>query len=87
MGHVALRLQKRLAPGVEGEFRILSRTEWNEIHEELERIELRKISDGRWVSGVIWLGEVDHNTRLIPAVLVGDTALQQVRRCTPGQVC
>lgn len=76
MGHVALRLGKRLAPGTEAEFRIFTRPEWDEMHEELEQIPFVKTSNGRWKSGVIWLGEVDDATKLIPAMLVGKRLIE-----------
>jgi hypothetical protein len=75
MGHVALRLEQRLAPGVCAEFRILSKREWDKAHQKLSEIRLLRSNDGRWKSGVVWLGEVDESTKLIPLVLVGDEAI------------
>lgn len=80
MGHVALSLEKRLAPGSEAEFRIFTKAQWDEVHVELAAIPFSKIRDGRWESGVVWLGEVDDETKLIPALLVGNDAISQSRR-------
>jgi hypothetical protein len=76
MGHVALNLEKRLAPGSDGQFRILNKRYWEQVHESLNEIKFEKARDGRWKSGVVWLGEVNERTKLIPAVLVGTEALQ-----------
>lgn len=76
MGHVALNLDKRLAPGATAEFRVFTKGDWDEIHQELSRIPFVKTADGRWKSGVVKLGEVDTQTKLIPVVLVGETALK-----------
>ena len=77
MGHVALNLEKRIAPGVDAEFRILTKAQWDLSHKQLAGIPLNKLKDGRWKSGVIWLGEVDENTKLIPALLIGPEACEQ----------
>jgi hypothetical protein len=77
MGHVALSLEKRLAPGAEAEFRIFNRKEWGRAHLELTALPFAKTRNGRWKSGVVWLGEFDKNTQLIPGLLVGKTAIGQ----------
>ncbi len=77
MGHVALRLEKHLAPGAEAAFRIFTKAEWDEFYPELSTKPLLKTRDGRWMSGVVWLGEVDDRTKLIPALLIGNDAIAQ----------
>ncbi len=76
MGHIALRIEQRLAPGVQGELRVLSRGEWETIHNQLADVPLLKLRDGRWKSGVVWLGEVHEQTRLVPVVLIGDQMIE-----------
>lgn len=80
MGHIALSFEKRLAPGTEAEFRIFTRAQRDDVHEELAGIPFTKIGDGRWKSGVVWLGEVDNHTKLIPALLVGRNAIDQSKK-------
>lgn len=75
MGHVALNLEKRIAPGTEAEFRILTKAEWGEVHGKLAELPFTKTGDGRWKSGVVWFGEVDEATKLIPALLIGNEAI------------
>ena len=75
MGHIALRLKKRLASGTEAMLCVLNRDEWDRCHAELAKLPLGKLRDGRWTSGVVWLGEVDEQTKLIPAVLIGEEAM------------
>ena len=71
MGHVALQLEKRLSPGVAAEFRVLSRSEWQQHHSMILGHPLMRSTDGRWKSGVVCLNEVRDQTKLIPLVLVG----------------
>ena len=78
MGHVALNLKKRLAPGTEGEFRILTRAQWERAKSELEKIAFATSTDGRWKSGAVWLCEVTPNSKLVPVVLVGEEAIATV---------
>ena len=78
MGHVALNLKKRLAPGAQAEFRILTRAQWEQAKSGLERIEFATSPDGRWKSGTVWLCEVKQDTKLIPVVLVGEEAIATV---------
>jgi hypothetical protein len=80
MGHIALSLEKRLAPGTEAEFRIFTKAEWDELSPELNRVPFEGLPDGRWKTGVIWLAEVDDNTRLIPALLIGKYAIGKAKR-------
>jgi uncharacterized ferritin-like protein (DUF455 family) len=88
MGHVALRLGKRLAPGTDAEFRILTKSEWDEAQEELASIPLTQTRDGRWKSGVIWLGEVGDDTKLIPVLLIGSLAIAKTLKATTDpRVC
>jgi hypothetical protein len=75
MGHVALSLEKRLAPGAEAVFRIFTKAEWESRHVELAALPVAKTRNGLWKSGVVWLGEVDDNTNLIPALLMGKNAI------------
>jgi len=88
MGHVALRLEKRLAPGARAEFRIFKKSEWDELHGELAGIPFTQTRDGRWKSGVIWLGEVDDKTKLIPVLLIGSRAIaKSMPAITSPRVC
>ena len=75
MGHVARQLGKSVSTGVESQFRILTKETWQELHRSLEEIPFERTRDGRWKSGVLWLGEVDQHSKLIPALLVGKAAL------------
>ena len=75
MGHVALSLEKRLAAGAEAEFRIFTKAEWERAHDDLTALPFAKTRNGLWKSGVVWLGEVDDDTSLIPALLVGKDAI------------
>jgi hypothetical protein len=75
MGHVALELERRLAPGVRAEFRVLTKREWNDSYHQLTSISFLKSRDGRWKSGAVWLGEVDNETKLIPSLLIGADAI------------
>jgi hypothetical protein len=72
MGHVALALGKRIAPGVDGEFRIFSRDQWQEFsdREEPSCVELNQ--SGQWKSGVIQLSEFSRASKFVPVVLVGE---------------
>ena len=78
MGHVALNLKKRLAPGVEAEFRILTRSQLEPAEDELRKMKFTRSRDGRWVSGAVWLGEVSDAAKLVPVVLVGDEAIDAI---------
>ena len=78
MGHVALNLKKRLAPGAEAEFRILTKAQWEQAKVGLEKIEFATSPDGRWKSGTVWLCEINEDTKLIPVVLIGEEAIATV---------
>ncbi len=78
MGHVAFALEKRLAPGINAEFRILTKIEWRQLYPLLDQIPLTMSRDGRLKSGAIWLGEVDDDTRLVPVLVVGGEAMAVV---------
>ncbi|MFT5299890.1 MAG: uncharacterized ferritin-like protein (DUF455 family) [Mariniblastus sp.] len=80
MGHVACRLKKRIAPAVNAEYRILSKQEWDTCGGKLRNLELKQIKDGRWSSGVIWLGQASSKSKLVPVVLVGDEAIEVAGR-------
>ncbi len=71
MGHVALALQEKVAPGVVAEFRILTRQQWSQLPESNKRVPLTKTKGGRWSSGVILLSEINQKTKLVPAVFIG----------------
>ena len=76
MGHVARELGKSVSTGVESQFRVLTKEAWQELHEPLDEISCERTRDGRWKSGVLWLGEVDQHTKLVPALLIGKEALK-----------
>ena len=71
MGHVALALQKKVAPGVVAQFRILAKSEWSQLPDSIKRAQLTTSNDGRWSSGIIQLGEVNEKTKLVPVILIG----------------
>ena len=86
MGHVALSLEKRLAPGVTAEFRIFTIEEWLAVSDFLKEVPYEASSIAgkrqvRWQSGVIRLGEPSLGTKHIPALLVGATVLEKCRKC------
>lgn len=71
MGHVALRLQQKLASGVAAEFQILTRAEWDELGPHWPKGPIERAADGHWKSGVIRFCDVDEQTRLIPLLEIG----------------
>jgi len=73
MGHVSLALEKRIASGVRAEFRILTRSQFLQQRDYLESLKLECDHDGRWRSGVVWLGRRSDDARLVPCVVVGAT--------------
>jgi hypothetical protein len=76
MGHVALALQKKVAPGVVSEFRVLAKSEWSQLPDSIKRAPLTTSQDGRWSSGIIRLGEVNEKTKLVPVILIGRGCLE-----------
>ena len=76
MGHVARRLGRSVSTGVQSHFRILTKDQWRKYGPVLDEIPFQKTRDGRWKSGVLWLGEVDQHTKLVPALLIGKEALK-----------
>ena len=86
MGHIALSLEKRLAPGVVAEFRIFTVEEWEAVKERLLGVpyQASTIAVKRqvmWQSGVIRWGEPCSSTKHVPALLVGEAALEGCREC------
>lgn len=71
MGHLALNLEKRLAPGVDADFRILTAAEWHQCANELRSYPLQRTQSGHWHAGVVHLSETDEYTKLAPVLLVG----------------
>lgn len=80
MGHIALEVRSRLAPVVRAEFRILTRAEWLSVGDSLSALQLKKNREGRWESGAVTFSEPSGDSRLFPVILVGDEALECVRR-------
>ena len=76
MGHVALKLSKKVANGVESEFRILNVSQWNAAKARLTSIKIETARDRRWTAGVIRLSEPTEQSKLFPVVLVGKEALK-----------
>jgi len=76
MGHVALKLSKKVATGVESEFRILNASQWNAAKDRLMNVETETARDGRWTSGVIRLSERTEQSKLFPVILVGKEAIK-----------
>ena len=86
MGHVALSLEKRLAPGVTAEFRIFTIEEWKAVEDCLEGLQYQASSVAgkrqvRWQAGVIRFGETSLETKHVPALVVGEVALERCRKC------
>jgi uncharacterized ferritin-like protein (DUF455 family) len=71
MGHVALALERKLAPGVRGQFRILTRTEWNGLSESERSAPVTFNQAKRWTSGFVRLSEVGPATKLVPILSIG----------------
>ncbi len=71
MGHVALALEQRLAPGVSAEFRIMNRSEWN-VAQQSFCDNAVAVVDGRLRRGCVRLGEVVEQTKLIPVLQIVD---------------
>jgi len=78
MGHIALQLEKRLAPAVTAEFRVLTSREWQKHHERLSQLPLLQSERGLWQNGFVPLGDFDACSKLIPIVLVGAEAIDLV---------
>ena len=75
MGHVALKLSKNVATGVESEFRILNAAQWSTSKEKLLSVKTETARDGRWKAGVIRLSEPTEQSKLFPVMLVGKAAV------------
>lgn len=73
MGHLALRIEKYLAPGIRGCFQILTRREYDELSDETKRAPLKFHRDGRWRDGVLVLSEPDGRTKLVPLIRIGSS--------------
>ena len=83
MGHIALSLEKRLTPGVRGEFRIFTRTEWDKVQNLIEQLPLQTKTkphkkDKPWQSGVVRLSSPDENTKLVPVVIIGKEGIAAI---------
>ena len=76
MGHVALAMQKKVAPGVVAEFRVLTKSEWSQLPDSIKRAPLTTSQDGRWSSGIVRLSEINEKTKLVPVVLIGRDCLE-----------
>lgn len=79
MGHIALKLSKKVATGVESEFRILDRPQWTAAEQGLAAIEIETARDDRLRAGVIRFSQPDKNSKLFPVMLVGKAAINAVR--------
>jgi hypothetical protein len=75
MGHVALAMQKKVAPGVVAELRVLTKSEWSQLPDSIKRAPLTTSQDGRWSSGIVRLSEINEKTKLVPVVLIGRDCL------------
>lgn len=71
MGHVALAMQKKVAPGVVAEFRVMTNSEWSQLPDSIKTAPLTTSQDGRWSSGMIRLSDVNEKTKLVPVILIG----------------
>ena len=76
MGHVAVELQKKVTAGVVSEFRILTKSEWDQLPDSIKQAPLTTAKDGRWASGIVRLSEVNSKTKLVPLVLIGPCCVQ-----------
>ena len=86
MGHVALSLEKHLAPGVTAEFRLFTIEEWKVVEDYFEGLPYQASSIAgkrqvRWKAGIIRLGEPSSGTKYVPALIVGEAALECCRKC------
>jgi len=70
MGHVALALEKRIANGSKAQLRILTQSQYQVEREMLESKSIQLTQQGRWKSGVVWLGERSDTAKLIPCVTI-----------------
>ena len=75
MGHVAIGLSRRLAPGVNAEFRIFTQAEWARHLDQLEKVPFVTSTDGHLKSGVLRLSEPIAESKLIPVLLIGNDVL------------
>eukprot|EP01046_Picozoa_sp_COSAG06_P095874 COSAG06_NODE_41981_length_386_cov_0.445993_1_plen_88_part_10 len=85
MGHIALSLEKRLAPGVTAEFRIFTIEEWKAVSESLERVQYQASAIAgkrqvRWQACVIRLGEPSSKMKYVPALLVGEAVVERCKK-------
>ena len=71
MGHMALGLEKRLAPGAEGGFRILTRPEWRAERDGLKSRAVELSPSGHLKSGFVPLGDFQDETKLFPILIAG----------------
>ena len=71
MGHIALRLQDRVAPTSTGEFRILRFEEYQKNRATIEANPVELGPDGRLKSGMALLTEPSDSSILVPLVVVG----------------
>jgi len=76
MGHVALAMQRKVAPGVVAEFRIFTNSEWSQLPDSIKRAPLTTSQDGRWSSGIVRLSELNEKTKLVPVVVIGRDCLE-----------
>lgn len=71
MGHVSLALAKRIANGVQAQFRILTKQKWLSVIGEPGNLQVASSNQRQWTSGIVPLGEVNARTKLVPAVFIG----------------
>lgn len=76
MGHVAKSMEKKVAPGVVAEFRVLTKSEWSQLPDSIRRAPLATLPDGRWSAGIVRLSDITEETKLVPVVLVGRDYLE-----------
>ena len=80
MGHISLALAKRIANGVEAQFRILTKPQWHSLITKSENLQITISRQRQWKSGVIPLGEINAQTKLVPAVLIGSNFCRMADR-------
>jgi hypothetical protein len=71
MGHVAQAFKRKPAPGVLAEFRIFTAAEWRALAPAIVERPIEQSRTGQWTSGVVRLSDVQAESKLVPAVLVG----------------
>lgn len=79
MGHIAMNLEKKIAPGAVAEFRILTRPQWDVVANAITNVPIQFTKDKRWKSGAILFSEVERPSKLVPLLVVGRESLSLLK--------